>query len=143
MWWYNSLDVFGYKIDIFHISCAIALFSFITLVLKLWVHGYLVVVFIPEFLVSVTFACITTLESETTSTIIATSPSSLLWKCEYELFEYYALLLFFFRSYLAKIGVKITLPKNKLMQLFSRHWSMGQPENSRFTATNRKDRFKL
>ena len=33
MWWSDSLDVFGYKIDIVHISRAIALFSFITLVL--------------------------------------------------------------------------------------------------------------
>ena len=29
-----TLDLFGYKIDIFHISCVIALFSFITLVLE-------------------------------------------------------------------------------------------------------------
>ena len=28
MWWQNFLDVFGYKIDIFHISCAIALISY-------------------------------------------------------------------------------------------------------------------
>ena len=35
MWWYNSLDVFGYKTDIFHISLwIIALFSFVTLVLE-------------------------------------------------------------------------------------------------------------
>ena len=29
-----TLDVFWYKIDIFHISCVIALFSFVTLVLE-------------------------------------------------------------------------------------------------------------
>ena len=33
---------FGYKIDIFHISCATALFSFITLVLESEVHCYFV-----------------------------------------------------------------------------------------------------
>ena len=44
-------------------------------------------------------------------------------KCEYKL-EYYDLLLFFFRSWL-----KITLLKNKLMQKFRQHWSMGQREN--------------
>ena len=43
MWRWNSLNVFGYKIDVFHISSAIALFFFITLVLELWVHGYSVV----------------------------------------------------------------------------------------------------
>ena len=47
------LDVFGYKIDIFHISCTIALISSMD-------HGYSVLVFTPKFLVSVTFACITT-----------------------------------------------------------------------------------
>ena len=80
IWWYNSLDVFGYKIDIFHISCAIALFSFITLVLESGLHGYFVFVFILKFLVSITFTRITTSESETASSIKATSPSSLLWK---------------------------------------------------------------
>ena len=29
-----TVDVFRYKIDIFHISCVIALFSFVTLVLE-------------------------------------------------------------------------------------------------------------
>ena len=54
-----SLDISWYKIDIFHISCVIALFSFITL-LELVFHGYVVLVFIPKFLVSVTFVRITT-----------------------------------------------------------------------------------
>ena len=35
-------DVFGYKIDIFHISCVIALFSFVTLVLEQEDHCYFV-----------------------------------------------------------------------------------------------------
>ena len=69
---------FGYKIDIFHISCAIALFSFITLVLKSALHGYFAFVFILNFLVSITFARIAMSESETTSNIKATSPSNLL-----------------------------------------------------------------
>ena len=55
-----SSDVFGYKISIFHISCANALFSFITLVLESQAHGYFIFVFIIKFLVSVTFGCITT-----------------------------------------------------------------------------------
>ena len=42
--------------DVFHISCTIALFSFITLVLESGVHGYFVLVFIPKFLVRETFA---------------------------------------------------------------------------------------
>ena len=50
------LDVFGYKIDIYHISRAIVLFFFVTL----GVHCYLVLVFIPQVLVSVIFARITT-----------------------------------------------------------------------------------
>ena len=137
------MDIFGYKIDIFHISCAIALFSFITFVLESGLHGYFVFVFILKFLVSITFARITTSESETTSSIIATSPSILLWKMGIEFFEYYALLLFFFRSYLVKTSLKITLPKNKLMQKFRQHWSMGQRENEKFIATNCKDKFKL
>ena len=36
--------------------------------------------------------------------ILATSLSNLLWKCQYEFFEYYALLLFFFRSCLAVVA---------------------------------------
>ena len=60
-----------------HISCDIALFSFITLVLESGLHGYFVYVFILKFLVSITFARITMSESETTSGIIATSPSNL------------------------------------------------------------------
>ena len=49
-----------YKIDVLHISCTIALFSFITLVLESGVRSYFVLNFIPKFLVSVTFARITT-----------------------------------------------------------------------------------
>ena len=41
MWWKNSLDVLGYRIDIFHISCAIALL-FMILVLEPKVHCYFV-----------------------------------------------------------------------------------------------------
>ena len=37
-----TLDVFRYKIDIFHISCVIALFSFIILALKSKDHCYFV-----------------------------------------------------------------------------------------------------
>ena len=42
------------------------------------VHGYFVLVLVLEVLVSITIARITTLESETTSSVIATSPSNLL-----------------------------------------------------------------
>ena len=42
VWWQNSLDVFGYKI--FHISGAIALFSFIALMLECEVYCYFVYV---------------------------------------------------------------------------------------------------
>ena len=100
IWWWNSLDVFGYKIDIFHIFCAIALIFFIILVLEWGVPSYFVLVFIPKFLVSITFARFTMSQSETTSRIIAIYCE----KCEYEFFDYYALLLLFFRSYLARHG---------------------------------------
>ena len=54
------MDVFGYKINAIHISCAVALFSFITLVLESeGVCSYFVLVFVPKFLVRVTFACLT------------------------------------------------------------------------------------
>ena len=51
------LDVFGDKIDIFHISCAIALFSFISLVLKLEIYCYFVYIFffMPKVLLCVTY----------------------------------------------------------------------------------------
>ena len=48
--------------------------------LKSRVHGYFVLVFIIKLLVSIAFAGLTTSESETTSNIIPTSPSNLLWK---------------------------------------------------------------
>ena len=105
IWWKNSLDVFGYKIDIFHISCAIALFffhkCFFFIVLKSEVQGYFVLVFKPKFLESITFARFIMSQSESTSRIITTSPSNC-EKCEYEFCEYYAFLLFFFRSCLAR-----------------------------------------
>ena len=59
MWWWNSFGVFGHKIDIFHISWVIALFSFIIILLE--VHWYFLLVFIPKFLLSVTFARIATM----------------------------------------------------------------------------------
>ena len=40
----ESFRFFGYKIDVFHISCATALFSFIILVLELEVHCYFVII---------------------------------------------------------------------------------------------------
>ena len=54
------------KLKIFHISCAIALFSFITLVLKSGVYDYFILVCILKYLISITLTCITTSESETT-----------------------------------------------------------------------------
>ena len=70
----------GTKLIFFRIFCAIALIFFITLVLELEVHGYFVLVFISKFLASITFARFTMPQSETTSRIIATSPSNLLGK---------------------------------------------------------------
>ena len=78
---YVIIEFFGclwVQIDIFHISCAIALFSFITLLSESGAHGYFILVFVLKFLVSITFTCIRTLVLETTSTIMATSPSNLL-----------------------------------------------------------------
>ena len=103
------LDVFGYKINIFHISCTIAFISSID-------HGYFVLVFTPKFLVSVTFACITTSapelfwlnrwSSEITSELQWVLPVTYCENCEYELLKYYTLLLFLFRSGLARHGLK-------------------------------------
>ena len=105
----DFLDVFGYKIDIFHISCAIALISFM-------VHAYSVLVFTPKFLVSVSFARITIAGSRTIliESLKFRNNSKLQWflpvtyceNCECEFFEYYALLLFFFRSGLARHDLK-------------------------------------
>ena len=50
----------GYKIEVFHVSCTIALFSFIILVLESELDSYFVLVFIPKFLVNAPFARITT-----------------------------------------------------------------------------------
>ena len=83
----NSLDVFGYKIDIFHISCVIALFSFLTLFEPVF-HGYFALIFIPKFLVSVTFARITSAPA------LFLLPGIYCENCEHEIFEYYALLFF-------------------------------------------------
>ena len=60
---YVMIELFGglwVQNDVFHISCTIALFSFITLVLGSGAHTYFVHVLITKFLVSVTFARITT-----------------------------------------------------------------------------------
>ena len=40
----TSLDIFGYKIDMFNVSFFVALFFLIILVLELWVHCYKVIV---------------------------------------------------------------------------------------------------
>ena len=56
---YVMIELFGglwVQNNVFYISCTIALFSFITLVLESHVHGYFVLVSIAKFLVSVTFA---------------------------------------------------------------------------------------
>ena len=56
---YVMIELFGplwIQNDVFQISCTIALFSFITLVLESKVPGYFVFVSIPTFLVSATFA---------------------------------------------------------------------------------------
>ena len=56
---YVMIELFGclwVQNYVFHISCTIALFSFITLVLESKVRSYFVLVSIPKFLVSVTFA---------------------------------------------------------------------------------------
>ena len=92
----DFLDVFGYKIDIFHISCAIALISSM-------VHAYSVLVFTPKFLVSVSFARITTSAPALLNWIakIQKQLSNWIW-----VFEHYALLLFLFRSGLAGHGLK-------------------------------------
>ena len=77
MWWYNFLDVFGYKIDIFHISWAIALIS-------------PMVVFTPKFFSKCKFRTyynlgssnilIESLKFRNNSRIAVSSPSNLLWK---------------------------------------------------------------
>ena len=101
MWWYSSLDAFGYEIDIFHISCAIALLSLIILVLE---SGAIVI----------SFARITT---SNMSVNVNTSFLNIMMLC------------FSLKTILQGMA-KITLLKNKSMQNFRRHWSMRQRENS-------------
>ena len=98
---YVIIELFGYhKIDVFHISCTIVLFTFINLVLKSGVHGYFVLVFIPEFSVSVTFSRITT-SAPTLFWLNPTSPSNLLWKMWIWDFWILCFATIFFRSCLA------------------------------------------
>ena len=56
MWWLNSLDIFGYKIKVF----IFLMYYCLTVVLESGVRGCFVRIFIPTFLVSVTFATIAT-----------------------------------------------------------------------------------
>ena len=110
------MDVFGYKIHIFHISCVIALFSFITLFESVF-HGInFALVFIPKFLVSVTFVRIMSAPALFLLTVIYCE------NCEYEIFEYYALLLFFFRKSLSLQIAKIDL--NYKLQLLASEYQM-------------------
>ena len=74
------MDVFEYKIDIFHISYVIALLSFITLFESVF-HGYFALVFIPKFLVRVTFVRITSAPA------LFLLPVIYCENCEYEIFE--------------------------------------------------------
>ena len=106
MWWYNSLKVFGYKIDIFYISCVNALFPFITL-LESGFHGYSILVFIPELLVNVTFVRITTSAYEFLNIML----------CHY----------FSLEALLQEVA-KNNLTEN-FREKFRRHWSMRQREN--------------
>ena len=70
----------GTKLIFFIFFVPLLWFFFIILVLHSGVHGYFALVFIPTFLVSITFAHFRMPHSETTSRIIATSPSNLLWR---------------------------------------------------------------
>ena len=106
----NFLDVFGYQIDIFQISGAIALISFM-------LHGYSVLVIKPKFLVnvSVSFAgiiisppalfLIELLKFRINFQITVSSPNNL---HEYVNMSFLnvMLLLFLFRSGLARHGLK-------------------------------------
>ena len=86
------LEFSGYKIDIFHISCTIALFSFITLVLESEVDCYFVyILFLYQNFVyknkiytnyndSSFTILIVSLKFRNSSKIIATSQGNLLWK---------------------------------------------------------------
>ena len=59
---YVMIELFGHlwvQNDVFLISCTIALFSFKNLVLESKVHGYFMLFFITEFLVSVNFTRLT------------------------------------------------------------------------------------
>ena len=61
---WTSLDT---KLTCFMFLVLIALFSFITLALESGVYSYFVLVFTPKFLLSVTFARITTIEKPETT----------------------------------------------------------------------------
>ena len=68
----------GTKLIFFIFFVSLLRFFFIILVLESGVYDYFLLVFIPRFLVSITFALFRMSQSETTSRIIATSPSNLL-----------------------------------------------------------------
>ena len=78
------MDVFGYKIYVFHISCTIALFSFISGV--------------PHFNVSSSTILIESLKTRNNYKTLATAPSNLLRKMWIWVFWILCLILSFFRS---------------------------------------------
>ena len=77
-------------------------YAFITLLLESGVHDYFVLVFTLTFLVSITFARITTSESEKASSIIATFPGNLLWKMRIWVFWILCFAIIFLSKLLCK-----------------------------------------
>ena len=115
-----TLDVFGYKIDIFHITCAIALFS-------------LVISYISCFYAKIFIKCnFSTDYSDGSLTILI----------EWLKFRTNSL-----QKRSCKSWLKITLPKNKSKQKFQSDieacasTKTDRRENVKFIVTNFKDRF--
>ena len=69
------------------------------------VHGYFVLIFIPKFLASITFVRFSKYKCRNHKPELwRLLPVIYCEKCEYEFFEYYALVLLFFRSCLASMA---------------------------------------
>ena len=139
----------------FHISCAIALFSFINLVLELQVYCYFIyVLFYTKTFVKCNFGThcnngsftilIESLKFRYNLRLQRLLPVIYCEKCEHGFFEYYAIIIFL-QKRSCKAWLKI-LPMNKSKQ--NSHdteacasMKTGRRENVKFIVTNCKDRF--
>ena len=82
MWWLTFLDVFGYKIDIFHISCAFALISSMVVFTKIFSKCK----FCPHYNLASSTILIESLKFRNNSQMQWVLPVIYCENCDYELF---------------------------------------------------------